>query len=244
MKFPDIIDEVQERVLPPGLRVNFDDEDPIKVPNLIAGNSFTDPAGEEYTGEIIPEGVITMWSGEADNIPEGWTLCDGYGAPDLTGRFIVAAGPDYPVGDTGGEELVSLVEAELPSHDHASGGLSASSHDHGDGTLSTSQDGDHSHSYDDPNTVQSQLVSGDFSTPTIQISDNQTGTAGAHSHGVTGSTGSASPSVSGTTDTTGDGMAHENRPPYLALAYIMKVPEDSEYSGVGAADGGGGGGVA
>lgn len=35
-----------------------------------------------------------MWSGEVDEIPAGWALCDGSnGTPDLRSRFIVGAGP-------------------------------------------------------------------------------------------------------------------------------------------------------
>jgi hypothetical protein len=42
----------------------------------------------------VPKGVIVMWSGEVDQIPDGWTLCDGsHGTPDLRSRFIVGAGP-------------------------------------------------------------------------------------------------------------------------------------------------------
>ena len=41
----------------------------------------------------VPKGVIVMWSGEADEIPDGWALCDGSnGTPDLRSRFIVGAG--------------------------------------------------------------------------------------------------------------------------------------------------------
>jgi len=41
----------------------------------------------------VPKGVIVMWWGEVDQIPAGWTLCDGSnGTPDLRSRFIVGAG--------------------------------------------------------------------------------------------------------------------------------------------------------
>ncbi len=52
---------------------------------------------------IIPTGMITMWSGSIASIPGGWALCDGTeGTPDLRNRFIVGAGDDYAVGNTGG----------------------------------------------------------------------------------------------------------------------------------------------
>jgi hypothetical protein len=43
---------------------------------------------------IIPPGVIVMWSGSFASIPAGWKLCDGSsGTPDLRNRFIVGATP-------------------------------------------------------------------------------------------------------------------------------------------------------
>lgn len=59
-----------------------------------------------------------------------------------------------------------------------------------------------------------------------------TSSAGAHTHTITGSaslTGSISSggahthSVSGSISNSGGGQAHENRPPYYALCFIMKV---------------------
>jgi microcystin-dependent protein len=50
--------------------------------------------------------------------------------------------------------------------------------------------------------------------------------AGAHSHTLSGtadSAGAHTHTFSATTGSTGSGTAHENRPPYYALAYIMKT---------------------
>ena len=57
----------------------------------------------------VPYGVIVMWSGQSNEIPAGWALCDGAnGTPDLRGRFVVGAGGDYAVGDTGGAAMEEL----------------------------------------------------------------------------------------------------------------------------------------
>jgi len=71
-------------------------------------------------GELrIPNGIITMWSGDITNVPDGWTLCDGTdGTPDLRNRFIAGAGDEYTVGQTGGEKEHQLTESEMPSHSH------------------------------------------------------------------------------------------------------------------------------
>ncbi len=80
----------------------------------------------------LPRGGIIMWSG--DQVPSGWALCDGTkGTPNLSGRFIVAAGTNletktaYPIGQTGGKETHNhggktqphtLTIPEMPSHHH------------------------------------------------------------------------------------------------------------------------------
>ncbi len=72
------------------------------------------------TGDGVPDGVIVMWSGALEDIPEGWSLCDGEnGTPDLRGRFLVGvADSSTDPGDTGGSDSVTLTTDELPSHDH------------------------------------------------------------------------------------------------------------------------------
>lgn len=43
-------------------------------------------------GDVVPQGVILMWSGETTTIPAGWALCDGTApTPDLRDRFIIGA---------------------------------------------------------------------------------------------------------------------------------------------------------
>ena len=71
-----------------------------------------------------PVGVIVIWSGAANRIPDGWKLCDGSnGTPDLRGRFVVGYNPndgDYnSPGKTGGEKRHTLTVSEMPSHQHS-----------------------------------------------------------------------------------------------------------------------------
>lgn len=45
-----------------------------------------------YTCDSVPVGTIMIWSGTAEEIPEGWALCDGEdGRPDLRGKFVLGA---------------------------------------------------------------------------------------------------------------------------------------------------------
>lgn len=67
----------------------------------------------------VPSGVVVMWSGAADAIPGGWTLCDGTsGTPDLRGRFVLGGGGTYDPGDAGGSEEVTLTSDQIPKHYH------------------------------------------------------------------------------------------------------------------------------
>lgn len=71
-------------------------------------------------GAGIPTGLISIWYGAVDSIPDGWALCDGTnGTPDLRDRFVLGAGGKYGVGAKGGEETHRLTTAEMPSHKHA-----------------------------------------------------------------------------------------------------------------------------
>ena len=150
-------------------------------------------------GALFPSGGIIMWSGSINDIPVGWALCDGTnGTPDLRDRFIVGAGRKYNVGNTGGADRVTLTVAQMPSHNH------------GSGDLATTTDGSHSHSYIRPSGGIS-AESGDYDIYR-GIEDADTSSDGYHDHDVTGNTGS-----------TGGGQAHENRPPYYALCFIMKL---------------------
>ena len=169
----------------------------------------SEPATKGYADSIIsngvPAGVIVLWSGSEDNIPTGWTLCNGQnGAPDLRDRFVVGAGASYAVDETGGAAGVALSVAQLPAHGH------------GAGTLSAQEAGGHTHEYEDDYT-RSQVRIFDTGSGTQVCEDptaetKTTQSAGAHTH-----------TVGGTTGVTGSGAEHENRPPYYALCYIMKL---------------------
>jgi len=48
-------------------------------------------------------GIIILWYGSITNIPLGWQVCNGTnGTPDLKNKFLVGAGDDYDVDDSGG----------------------------------------------------------------------------------------------------------------------------------------------
>lgn len=76
-------------------------------------------------GSSIPRGLIAMWNGT--QVPNGWALCNGQivddlQTPDLSGKFVVgwqSGNEDYNlIGNTGGQEKVTLATQEIPSHVH------------------------------------------------------------------------------------------------------------------------------
>jgi microcystin-dependent protein len=152
-------------------------------------------SGIDEGANRIPPGLIAMWSGSAANVPSGWALCDGSnGTPDLRDRFIVGAGGSYNVGSTGGAAQVTLTVGQLPSHSHQ-------------GTISNA--GAHTHTYYG-NTYGMIAGMGGDNAIRYPGTNRQTSESGSHSHTFT-------------IQATGGGQPHENRPPYYALAYIMKL---------------------
>jgi microcystin-dependent protein len=149
----------------------------------------------------VPPGAIMMWSGSIASIPAGWALCNGANnTPDLRSRFIVAAGSAYAVGATGGLDQVTLGPTQVPNHSH---GITDPGHTHTNGLFT------------DLLKVQ---VAGDpgQTVGTVDFSSGEPVLT------------QSSPMVTRTTgltinSTTGGGQPHENRPPYYALAFIMKL---------------------
>jgi microcystin-dependent protein len=194
---------------------------------------------QENGNDLIPRGVIVMWSGDQNEIPDGWGLCDGNAynkvgttgtitTPDLSGRFIVgydANETDYnepgnrslglsQAGKIGGDKTVTLSVAQMPSHTHTFTGTgtaaSAGNHRHNIATACGSCSGTGAH-----NTSSGVAIDGNNdSSPDYNVKTTHVESTGAHTHSV---------SVGGTTATSGSTAAHENRPPYYVLAFIMKL---------------------
>lgn len=155
----------------------------------------------------IPIGGIIMWSGST--VPDGWTLCNGVinngiTPPNLSGRFVVGIGSNgttsYSHADKGGLDAVTLSTNQMPQHNHTFSGT-------------TSSNGSHSHQfqqgYNDGLRGASSYRTGN---PYHKQSIQYTSTAPNHNH-----------NFSGTTSLNGSSTAHENRPAYYAIAYIMRV---------------------
>ncbi len=172
---------------------------------LGANDDYLKGEVDTHASYLIPVGGIILWSGAVVDIPSGWALCDGSnGTPDLRNRFVVGAGSTYSVGNTGGSDGVILTIGEIPSHTHIQNAHThtQTAHSH---TIGGSKGGDDTDDY--------EPTKGAASADSFR---------GWYSNGI-GSTTAVNQNTTATNQNTGGGGSHENRPPYYALCYIMKL---------------------
>lgn len=189
----------------------------------------------------VPVGSIMIWSGAT--APENWHLCDGahlnsaaypalyavightYGGyaeddfclPDMQGRFVAGKGANgyNSLGSKGGANSVALEVDEMPSHNHRLGTLNSRG-----AFAAVDQNHRYANAY---NAIKVRQVPADnnqtederWSTE-IQGRGNSDSWGAVYDYdwfrGVTGELGY-----------TGDGVAHENRPPFIVMNYIIKI---------------------
>lgn len=189
----------------------------------------------------VPIGTIVMWSSKT--CPTHWIACDGsyisrttysklysvigdafslssdtdttkFRLPDLCGRFPIGVGSyserntsgetsySYNIGNSGGEAKHVLTVSEMPTHNHNSSSSTTT------GNITTTSNGSHSHGIPTGNSTTSTASS-------AQKGDNSNygsfncNSAGSHTHSVR-------------LYARGSGADHENRPPFIALYFIIK----------------------
>ena len=151
-------------------------------------------ATTEFVRNIVPSGVIVMWSGSIASIPGGWLICDGSNStPDLRDRFIIGARQDDS----------SVAKTNVTGSLTQTGGTKDAivvSHTH----TATVSDPGHAHNY----------------TGTDVPGGSGVGTR----QGVliTRTTATATTGVTVSNSTEGSSGTNQNLPPYYALAFIMK----------------------
>lgn len=186
---------------------------------------------QDQLNTAMPIGGVIMWS--QASIPSGWALCNGQTVarsdgggnittPNLLDRFIVAAGSGYALGASGGNAFTALSTSQLPPHSH---GVNDPGHSH------SVNDPSHGHGVNDPGHHHDVAYNGGgtgingFAGPIAPGPHTATGTS---TTGITVANNGTGISINGsgtgiTTQSTGSGAAIDNRPPYYALYYIMKV---------------------
>ncbi|MFL2909103.1 MAG: hypothetical protein ACJZ70_01015 [Limisphaerales bacterium] len=214
-------------------KLNFNDKSVIEVDafsatidgNLNVGSStnskelktFGDiTTTSKFVGNgVIPVKGIIMWGGTENEIPSNWALCNGQvvdniQTPDLSGRFIVGTGTlgsdTYSRGATSvngeGKSKVTLTVKQMPSHTHSI------------------TDPGHTHTVLDEwlNVKDTQAWPGSGRNSTW-VADDSPDVHPKESARRISSKAFTKISV----NAAGGNEAHENRPPYYALAYIMRV---------------------
>lgn len=77
----------------------------------------------------IPAGIIMIWAGFMQSIPQGWAVCNGtQGTPDLEARFVMGVSTEDP-GAVGGNYTHSHTYTAIPQHSHTTSSNGAS-HSH------------------------------------------------------------------------------------------------------------------
>lgn len=155
----------------------------------------------------VPPGAIIMWSGDPVKLPAGWNLCDGTnGTPDLRGRFIVGYGNDGTGVPTAvwDDEYKSIGPGAKGKNKHKLLVSEMPAHNH------QITDPGHKHSFNDKNCHQIENV--------------KNGSIDAREASFTYDASITASSYTGITiKSKGGNQAHENRPPYFILAFIMKL---------------------
>ena len=179
-------------------------------------------------GSLLVEGMagmIQMWAGQY--APPGWRICDGstlgreafsklfsvigttygegdgsttFNLPDFRDRFPVGAGTTYSRNSKGGANTVTLNTSQIPAHTHGksgaiTNGITGGSHTHS--MKSIWSDGSGSNSAYTMSTNRKQ-------TTRTTAAETHTHNLPAHEH-----------------TSVGGGQAHENRPPYIGINFII-----------------------
>lgn len=176
---------------------------------------------EAIAGDI--PGIVKMWSGRIDRIPADYKLCDGslltindypelfenigvsfggngtsnFALPDIRGRFVVGYDSSNPAYNAISKDKVGGIDKV---------------------TLTVSQIPEHDHV---KNTLFNKLSAkaGDIDDQSTPGSIDQANAAREYNVGSM----SEDRWLDATIQKVGDGQAHENRPPYYVLAYVIKV---------------------
>lgn len=161
-----------------------------------------------------PTGSVEMYAGQYNNIPTNWLLCDGSAISRTTYKDLFdVVGIQFGNGDGSTTFNLPDLRAKFPR------GANASANPGNTGgadsvTLTTSELPAHNHSVSDPGHTHTANVgdtSGGDNYIRAQIS-NAWGTTSVNSNTTGISIGN-----------TGGGAAHENRPAFVELLFIIKI---------------------
>jgi len=167
-----------------------------------------------WEGADIPVGTINMYAGGVGDVPNGWLLCNGGAVSRTTyAQLFAVLDTEYGVGD--GSTTFNVPDfvttnkfPRAATNDAGRGGTGGESTH----TISTSEMPSHTHTQNAHTHTEHTAA-----TPATHSATSGSGTPGANS----GSQNTSSTTASN--QNTGGGGAHENKPPYLDVHFIIAV---------------------
>ncbi|AWD90670.1 structural protein [Pseudomonas phage Nerthus] len=163
--------------------------------------SYTRAEIRRLVNATIPVGMCFVWNGTANDVPEGYTICNGLGqrTPNLTNRTVIGAGDQFPLNSTGGKynfDIIiegetdghALTTKEVPPHTH---GYTTNVHGQSERTGKKSKDA-------------ANKATKDYKT-TEELGNTDLGSADPHAHGFSAR------------------FVHEAIAPYIVKNWIMRT---------------------
>lgn len=194
--------------------------------------------GIDIEDKVTPLGVVQMWAGKVEKIPQNYMLCNGQELDiksykdlynvlgDAFNNAVMPSGKKWPSPSNGSFRLPDLRQRFITGYDPSSQQYGTIGNAGGEErhTLSASEMPPHAHNVDDYYNIQGEDI-------VVKYGEEQGKLYGSHKNigGMFLGSGNydfnndaimykTHPSAS-----YGGGGAHENRPPFYALAYIIKV---------------------
>ena len=139
--------------------------------------------------------------------------------PDFRNRFLVSAGGKYSVGNTGGLDSVTLSESQMPSHNHVINYYYAIPTILNDMVYGIENSGVSPNYFG--STYKDWILFGGYKN----IEDAKTDNEYSIRYSETGGDESSLIAIDNETNSsyTGGGQSHENRPPYIAVKWMIKA---------------------